>query len=311
MENVMENVSLVCLSFERISCFLAKEITPISIKYDFVSFFEIVILNEDMSLKIHYHDSKDKFISEDFFDDEPYEDNKYPKTIEYLHPNQRVYLINTSLGSQDFLYFKIGQYINSFNKKINYFFTSDNKGCRTTMMNVITGIKSKNIIGNNVSKTVGNRNINYIEITIIILPCAHKIRYKNNGNCDGGWQFSSSEMSNCFLIYEKTRLTKRKDCDTLITYTFDKVIVQLNTDSSFYSAFYDGNRKTREGNQRRLRCRDTNFLKQIEYIQNVKNEEDFTNKLIKYKYQTLTGGKSQKIKSSKRRQTHKLSHRFT
>lgn len=52
--------SLICLSFDRISCFLAKAFGNQTRQYDFVYLFELKAVNERMSLKKY-------FLEESFF----------------------------------------------------------------------------------------------------------------------------------------------------------------------------------------------------------------------------------------------------
>lgn len=311
----MNNVSLICLSYERISCFLAQTFGHEK-NYDFVSFFELIIHNEKMNMKIYFLGQ-----SHIIFDNVLVEENVNSSG----RLNQTVYLVNININSGvDFI--NIGQFINTLlqsKSKITHFFCSDdlqenyplddasvNKS-RGVMNYLINGIKSENI-DYPIVHYGKNEKSQKITIPLIILPCAHKVRYRyrfgnyflNKKNCDA-MQYGTQYMSDCFRDNTKLGIEEPLGCKILLSSTCDKIPVEFITDSSFYSAFYDGNRKTREGNQTRLRCRDTNFLKQIEYIQSVETE-DLNNKLIKYKNQTL-GGKSR----NKRYQKRKLSRKVT
>jgi hypothetical protein len=307
------NVSLICLSYERISCFLAETFGHEK-KYDFVSFFELIIYNKKMSMKIYFHGQSQNF------DHLLVKENVNSPG----RSNQTIYLVNININS-GIEFIIIGQFINTLQSNITHFFcsddlkenyplddASDNKS-RGVMNYLINGISSEKI---NYPK-VSYGNSQKITIPLIILPCAHKVRYRyrfgnyflTKKNCDA-MQFGQQNMSDCFRNNKKLGIKEPLDCNILITQTLDKVIVEFITDSSFYSAFYDGNRKTREGNQTRFRCRDTNFLKQIEYIQSVENE-DLPNKLEKYRSRNISRNISRTLGGKSRNKRYRKSSKLT
>jgi len=115
-----------------------------------------------------------------------------------------------------------------------YLFSSDLKRTRQTMSNFISNLFNKETI--------------YMS-DLIVLPCAHELNYKKDGNCDGSQGFSANEnIMNCH--------SSRQECQK-------EGGKEVNWD--LYEKFYDGTRtKSGSGKQQ---CRNTDMIKQaIEYI---------------------------------------------
>lgn len=115
-----------------------------------------------------------------------------------------------------------------------YLFSSDLKRTRQTMSNFISNLFNKDTIDMS---------------DLIVLPCAHELNYKKDGNCDGSQGFSANEnIMNCH--------SSRQECQSQDEY---------NVNWDLYEKFYDGTRtKSGSGKQQ---CRNTDMIKQaIEYI---------------------------------------------
>jgi bisphosphoglycerate-dependent phosphoglycerate mutase len=115
-----------------------------------------------------------------------------------------------------------------------YLFSSDLKRTRQTMSNFISNLFNKDTIDMS---------------DLIVLPCAHELNYKKDGNCDGSQGFSANEnIMNCH--------SSRQECQSQDEY---------NVNWDLYEKFYDGTRtKSGSGKQQ---CRNTDMIEQaIEYI---------------------------------------------
>lgn len=114
-----------------------------------------------------------------------------------------------------------------------YLFSSDLKRTRQTMSNFISNLFNKDTI---------------YKSHLIVLPCAHELNYKKNGNCDGSQGISANEnIMNCD--------SSRQECQSQDEY---------NVNWDLYEKFYDGTR-TKSGKKKH--CRNTDMIEQaIEYI---------------------------------------------
>jgi broad specificity phosphatase PhoE len=133
---------------------------------------------------------------------------------------------------------------NLINPDILYLFSSDLKRTRETMVNFISQLR---------------RSHDRIIITdLIVLPCAHELNYKKDGNCDGRQFLTANEnIMNC----DGSRPECRTEGDYKVNW-------------GLYETFYDGTRtKSGRGKQQ---CRNTDMIKQaIEYIKtNAPDVED-------------------------------------
>ena len=130
-----------------------------------------------------------------------------------------------------------------------YLFSSDLKRTRETMVNFINELFAQN-------------NIKHTDL--IVLPCAHELNYKKDGNCDGSQGISANEnIMSCD--------SSRQECMTEGDY---------KVNWGLYETFYDGTRT--KSRKKKQQCRNTDMIKQaIDYINNpMTNSENLSSSEI-------------------------------
>ena len=172
----------------------------------------------------------------------------------------------------------IGNYAPMAVSAANFLFSSDLTRTIHTLVYFLLGlcqtINENNKL--NIQDCLTRRTIKTNEITV--LPCAHELNYKDDGNCDGAQTFTANE-----------NLPSSSNIKDLI-----QEYMGFNINWSLYSSFYNNKSRYSYFNTQRSKCRDTNFIQQaINYINGSVS--------ISRSISPLEGGKKKKNKNTKKK----------